>query len=67
MSDLPWERIKAEMLRGLQHVAKCFEEDPTPTDGSFDAACKKLGIRSSVRVYRPSPEEIQAAKRIRPK
>jgi hypothetical protein len=64
VSDLTAEQIKAHILRALQEVARRFEEDPTPTDGSFEAACKKLGIRSNVRVYRPSPDEIRARKRI---
>jgi hypothetical protein len=60
MSDPRWQQIKAEILHGLQEVARRFEEDPTPTDGSFEAASKKLGIRSKVRVYRPATDKKQS-------
>lgn len=48
-------RTNKGIVRALEEVAKRFEEDPTPTDGSFEAACKKMGVRSKVRVYRPAP------------
>ena len=52
--------MKDEILRALQEVARRFEEDPSPTDGSFEAACKKMGIRTDVRVYRPTIDKKRA-------
>lgn len=60
MSNQSTERIKADIHRALLEVAKRFEEDPTPTDGSFEAACKKLGIRSNVHVYGSTADKKRA-------
>jgi hypothetical protein len=45
MSDRRSERTKADIHRALLKVAGRFEKDPTPTDGSFEAALEKLGMK----------------------
>jgi hypothetical protein len=60
MSGPRLQQMKDEILRALQEVARRFEEDPSPTDGSFEAACKKMGIRTDVRVYRPTIDKKRA-------
>ncbi len=46
MSERGREQIKADIHRVLLEVAKRFEEDPTPTDGSFQAALEKMGMKA---------------------
>jgi len=42
MSDPKTEHIKQGIKRALEEVARRFEEDPTPTDGTFRAAQEKM-------------------------
>ncbi len=60
MSDPKVQQINQGIVRALEEVAKRFAEDPTPTDGSFQAALEKLGMRSKVRVSRPARTRSRA-------
>ena len=52
MSDRRTERTRENVHRALLKVARRFEKDPTPTDGSFQAALEKLGMTPRPRVHK---------------
>ena len=54
MTDLTPQQIKKAVLHGLKKVGDRFARDPTPTDGSIQAALaiavqKKTGRKSVAR------------------
>lgn len=53
MSDLTHEQLRRIVLRGLRRVGKRFAEDPTPTNGTIQAAIEKMRGKS-VRKTKPA-------------
>ena len=52
MSDLTTEQLRRVVLNGLRKVGERFAEDPTPTDGTIQAAIAKMRrrpVRAGVR------------------
>ena len=54
MSDLTTEQLRRVVLIGLRKVGERFAEDPTPTDGTIQAAIAKM---------RPKRREASTKKR----
>jgi hypothetical protein len=63
MSNRRIERIKAETHRALLKVARRFEKDPTPTDGSFQAALDKMGMKPKTGARKRAPGEKRMGRR----
>jgi hypothetical protein len=59
MSDLTTEQLRRVVLNGLRKVGERFAEDPTPTDGTIQAAIAKMrrapagGRKTKAKALRP--------------